>query len=93
LKAQRRVVLSSLYWGTEPKPLELLDALKQSLTKSKDLSVTILLDYLRGTRNTSKTRGIITSSVTLLTSIINEFPEQVREIFHSISFSPLSNSN
>jgi CDP-diacylglycerol--glycerol-3-phosphate 3-phosphatidyltransferase len=39
--------------------------------------VTLLLDYLRGTRNTAHTKHVTQSSVTLLLPLLREFPNRV----------------
>jgi phosphatidylserine/phosphatidylglycerophosphate/cardiolipin synthase-like enzyme len=49
-KAERRVVLSSLYLGTGPHEQALVAALQQRMQQRPELKVDVMLDYLRGTR-------------------------------------------
>lgn len=48
--ARHRVVLSSLYLGDTPEGRTLVDCLRYTCSTHPDIKVTILLDYLRGTR-------------------------------------------
>jgi CDP-diacylglycerol--glycerol-3-phosphate 3-phosphatidyltransferase len=84
LKAEKHVLLASLYIGNEPKPIELVNALHSALRANESLQVTLLLDYLRGTRNTAHTKHVTQSSVTLLLPLLREFPDRVRcHFFHT----------
>jgi len=53
-------------------------ALHTALRANAALHVTVLLDYLRGTRNTAHIKHAPQSSVTLLLPLVQEFPERVR---------------
>jgi hypothetical protein len=57
-------------------------ALRTALTNNRALHVTLLLDYLRGTRNTAQ-HGT-QSSVTLLLPLVQAFPDRVRPLFRSL---------
>ncbi|KND04806.1 CDP-diacylglycerol--glycerol-3-phosphate 3-phosphatidyltransferase [Spizellomyces punctatus DAOM BR117] len=74
--AKRRIVLASLYLGAGEGRVR--DALKTALTKNKDLEVHILLDYFRGTR------GPKDSSVSLLSPLVQAYPERVKiSLYHT----------
>ena len=55
-----------------------VEALHISLRAHSSLRVTLLLDYLRGTRNTAKPKHAVQSSVTLLLPLLREFPDRVK---------------
>eukprot|EP00069_Balaena_mysticetus_P020890 bmy_13149T0 len=81
--AKRRVVMASLYLGTGPLEQELVDCLESTLEKSlqakfpSDLRVSILLDFMRGSRGRKNSR-------TMLLPLLQRFPEQVRvSLFHT----------
>ncbi|XP_036194886.1 CDP-diacylglycerol--glycerol-3-phosphate 3-phosphatidyltransferase, mitochondrial [Myotis myotis] len=81
--AKRRVVMASLYLGTGPLEQELVDCLESTLEKSlqakcpSDLKVSILLDFMRGSRGRKNSR-------TMLLPLLQRFPEQVRvSLFHT----------
>ncbi|XP_006869716.1 PREDICTED: CDP-diacylglycerol--glycerol-3-phosphate 3-phosphatidyltransferase, mitochondrial [Chrysochloris asiatica] len=81
--ARRRVVMASLYLGTGPLEQELVDCLENTLEESLqaklpcDLKVSILLDFMRGSRGRKNSR-------TMLLPLLQRFPEQVRvSLFHT----------
>ncbi|XP_054831964.1 CDP-diacylglycerol--glycerol-3-phosphate 3-phosphatidyltransferase, mitochondrial isoform X1 [Eublepharis macularius] len=81
--AKKRVVLASLYLGTGPLEQELVDCIETALERSlqacdpSSLSVSILLDFTRGSRGQKNSR-------TMLLPILRRFPEQVRvSLFHT----------
>ncbi|CAK6438576.1 unnamed protein product [Pipistrellus nathusii] len=81
--ARRRVVMASLYLGTGPLEQELVDCLESTLEKSlqakgpSDLKVSILLDFMRGSRGRKNSR-------TMLLPLLRRFPAQVRvSLFHT----------
>ncbi|KAI8098751.1 uncharacterized protein BX664DRAFT_319510 [Halteromyces radiatus] len=77
LLAKQRIFIAALYIGQSEK--ELVDTIRQALSQSKQLQVHILIDCLRGTR-TSKGE----SSATLLTSLLQEYPNQVQvSMYHT----------
>ncbi|KAJ3087086.1 CDP-diacylglycerol--glycerol-3-phosphate 3-phosphatidyltransferase [Quaeritorhiza haematococci] len=77
LNAQKRVVLASLYIGSEQ--TELIDVLRKALMTNPELTVDILIDYLRGTRG-----GPFRSSAGLLQPLIDQFPTRVRvHLYHT----------
>lgn len=51
--------------------------------------VTLLLDYLRGTRNTAHTKHVTQSSVTLLLPLLREFPDRVSVSLNGARTNPL----
>jgi CDP-diacylglycerol--glycerol-3-phosphate 3-phosphatidyltransferase len=53
LKARKRILLSSLYLGTGQNEKQIISNLDKALSENSDLTVTILIDYLRGTRGSS----------------------------------------
>jgi CDP-diacylglycerol--glycerol-3-phosphate 3-phosphatidyltransferase len=72
---KQRILISSLYLGTESLEQELVNIINQSLSENKDLSVKILLDFTRGLR------GEINSK-TILQSLITVYAEQVHAFFY-----------
>ncbi|XP_048345752.1 CDP-diacylglycerol--glycerol-3-phosphate 3-phosphatidyltransferase, mitochondrial [Sphaerodactylus townsendi] len=81
--AKKRVVLASLYLGTGPLEQELVDCIETTLERSlqacdsSNLSVSILLDFTRGSRGAKNSR-------TMLLPLLRRFPEQVRvSLFHT----------
>ncbi|KAK4331958.1 CDP-diacylglycerol--glycerol-3-phosphate 3-phosphatidyltransferase [Rhodotorula toruloides] len=76
-KARRRIFIASLYVGKEEK--ELVAALHSALRANPDLRVSILVDYLRSTREHPSP-----SSASLLASLSAAFPSQVDiRLFHT----------
>ncbi|XP_042308518.1 CDP-diacylglycerol--glycerol-3-phosphate 3-phosphatidyltransferase, mitochondrial [Sceloporus undulatus] len=81
--AKHRVVLASLYLGTGPLEQELVDCIEMALERSlqgcgtSSLTVSILLDFTRGSRGRKNSR-------TMLLPLLKRFPEQVRvSLFHT----------
>eukprot|EP01129_Flabellula_baltica_P014175 TRINITY_DN6734_c0_g1_i1.p1 TRINITY_DN6734_c0_g1~~TRINITY_DN6734_c0_g1_i1.p1 ORF type:complete len:399 (+),score=84.52 TRINITY_DN6734_c0_g1_i1:589-1785(+) len=74
--AQERIVVSSLYIGVDEYSVKLRDAIEKRLGENKELKVTILVDYLRGTR---MEKG--SSSFYLLEGLKLRFPGQVEVLF------------
>lgn len=64
-KAQRRIVLTSLYLGSGDMEQKLVATLRDTIQARKDVKVSILLDYLRGTRGVAEGK----SSICLLRDI------------------------
>uniref|UniRef100_A0AC35GKD4 CDP-diacylglycerol--glycerol-3-phosphate 3-phosphatidyltransferase n=1 Tax=Panagrolaimus sp. PS1159 TaxID=55785 RepID=A0AC35GKD4_9BILA len=62
--SKKRVIFSSLYLGTGDLEVDLINTLKESLESNPDIKISILLDYLRGTRPSP-----VKSSATLLSTI------------------------
>ncbi|GAA6047529.1 hypothetical protein JCM3770_005792 [Rhodotorula araucariae] len=76
-RARRRIFIASLYVGKEEK--ELVSALHAALRANPALRVTLLVDYLRSTREHPGT-----SSTALLASLTAAFPDQVDlRLFHT----------
>ncbi|ORY07101.1 mitochondrial CDP-diacylglycerol--glycerol-3-phosphate 3-phosphatidyltransferase [Basidiobolus meristosporus CBS 931.73] len=71
LRAKHRVELGALYIGTGES--ELIHTLHQALVKNKDLKVRLVLDGLRGTRESATGA----SSATMLLPLVKEFPGRV----------------
>uniref|UniRef100_A0A914ZA49 CDP-diacylglycerol--glycerol-3-phosphate 3-phosphatidyltransferase n=1 Tax=Panagrolaimus superbus TaxID=310955 RepID=A0A914ZA49_9BILA len=65
--SKKRVIFSSLYLGTGDLELDLVNTLKEALETNPALKISILLDYLRGTRPSPEK-----SSATLLSSIADK---------------------
>ncbi|SAL95652.1 hypothetical protein [Absidia glauca] len=77
LSAKERIFIAALYIGQSEK--ELVDTIRQALSRSKQLQVHILIDCLRGTR-TSKSE----SSATLLATLLRDYPDQVQvSMYHT----------
>ena len=75
--AKKRIYLSSLYIGKSEH--ELVSCLREALQKNRDLSVSILTDALRGTRETPKA-----SCASLLAPLARDFPTQVEiRMYHT----------
>ncbi|XP_035695175.1 CDP-diacylglycerol--glycerol-3-phosphate 3-phosphatidyltransferase, mitochondrial-like [Branchiostoma floridae] len=75
--AEKRIVLSSLYLGNGPLEQELVAALHTQLERVRDLQVTVLLDYTRGSRGTNNSR-------TLLLPLLQNFPDRVQvSLYHT----------
>ncbi|PVU95728.1 hypothetical protein BB561_001629 [Smittium simulii] len=70
LNAKTRVVLSSLYIGTSE--VELIKTIHIALSNNKQLQVTILVDYLRGTRAEKNGK----STAYMLNKLIKKFGSQ-----------------
>lgn len=68
-----RISLASLYFGTGQKEREIVEEIRSACKRNPELKVSVLLDHSRGTRK-SPLDG--TSSMSMLTSLCNEFPEQ-----------------
>ncbi|KAG0151993.1 hypothetical protein CROQUDRAFT_71298 [Cronartium quercuum f. sp. fusiforme G11] len=76
-QARRRIFIASLYVGKEEH--ELLNALYQSLKSNHTLRLTIVVDYLRSTREDPKP-----SSASLLATLKANFPNQVEvALYHT----------
>ncbi|XP_021955385.1 CDP-diacylglycerol--glycerol-3-phosphate 3-phosphatidyltransferase, mitochondrial [Folsomia candida] len=65
-KATRRVSLASLYLGSGPQELELVQALEENGASNKNLKIKVLLDFTRGSR------GLAISSRTMLLPLISK---------------------
>ncbi|RCH85938.1 CDP-diacylglycerol--glycerol-3-phosphate 3-phosphatidyltransferase [Rhizopus azygosporus] len=77
LSAKERVFIAALYIGHSEK--ELVDTIRTALSQSSTLQVHILIDCLRGTRN-SKGQ----SSATLLLPLIQDYPKQIKvSLYHT----------
>uniref|UniRef100_A0A8D0H3C1 CDP-diacylglycerol--glycerol-3-phosphate 3-phosphatidyltransferase n=1 Tax=Sphenodon punctatus TaxID=8508 RepID=A0A8D0H3C1_SPHPU len=81
--AKQRVVMASLYLGTGPLEQELVDCIEETLELSQQagvppaLTVSILLDFTRGSRGSKNSR-------TMLLPLLRRFPAQVRvSLFHT----------
>ncbi|KPP61355.1 CDP-diacylglycerol--glycerol-3-phosphate 3-phosphatidyltransferase, mitochondrial-like, partial [Scleropages formosus] len=81
--ARRRVVMASLYLGTGPLEQDLVDCLQEALERSQsvddphDLTVSILLDYTRGSRGKQNSR-------TMLLPLLRCFPDRIRvALYHT----------
>ncbi|CAK1366191.1 CDP-diacylglycerol--glycerol-3-phosphate 3-phosphatidyltransferase [Cercospora beticola] len=76
--AKRRVYLSTLYIGKSEH--EFIDTIRQALKSNPDLQVSLLTDYLRGTREAPNP-----SCASLLASLIQEFgPDRVEvRLYHT----------
>ncbi|XP_029105924.1 CDP-diacylglycerol--glycerol-3-phosphate 3-phosphatidyltransferase, mitochondrial isoform X1 [Scleropages formosus] len=81
--ARRRVVMASLYLGTGPLEQDLVDCLQEALERSQsvddphDLTVSILLDYTRGSRGKQNSR-------TMLLPLLRRFPDRMRvALYHT----------
>ncbi|GAA5991383.1 hypothetical protein JCM10908_003286 [Rhodotorula pacifica] len=73
--AKRRIFIASLYVGKEEK--KLVQTLHQALRANPNLQLTVLVDYLRSTRE-------LPSSASLLASLAAAFPKQVDlRLFHT----------
>ncbi|KAI9023300.1 hypothetical protein DFJ74DRAFT_606093, partial [Hyaloraphidium curvatum] len=80
--ARKRVVLSSLYIGSEQH--ELIQTLRDSLAENPSLEVQILIDALRGTRAKGGE-----SSVSLLRPLAKEFPRRASvALYHTPALGP-----
>jgi len=82
-KAKKRIVLTSLYLGTDSLERELVDVIHRRVHNENrladgDLTVRVLLDYSRGSR------GKKSSSRTILLPLVTDFPDHVKvSLFHS----------
>ncbi|KAJ3607944.1 hypothetical protein NHX12_024995 [Muraenolepis orangiensis] len=81
--AKRRVVMASLYLGTGPLEQELVDCVEEALVRSQDqgdgpaLKVSILLDYMRGSRGQLNSR-------TMLLPLLQRYASQMRvSLYHT----------
>ncbi|KAJ2394526.1 CDP-diacylglycerol--glycerol-3-phosphate 3-phosphatidyltransferase [Coemansia sp. RSA 2559] len=83
-RARRRVVLSSLYIGSEE--TELVEYLDRALNKNPDLEVLILLDCLRGTR----IDGAGKSSTSLLAPLVKRHANVRVALYHTPALSGLN---
>ncbi|KAF4548115.1 CDP-diacylglycerol--glycerol-3-phosphate 3-phosphatidyltransferase-like protein [Elsinoe fawcettii] len=70
LHAKRSVFLSTLYIGKEE--TDFIDTIRQALRRNPQLRVSILTDYLRGTRENPQR-----SCATLLAELYKEYPKRV----------------
>ncbi|GAA5866324.1 hypothetical protein JCM3774_006616 [Rhodotorula dairenensis] len=76
--AKRRIFIASLYIGKEEK--ELVQTLHEALRANPDLHLTVLVDYLRSTRELPRA----VSSASLLGSLAAAFPDRVDlRLFHT----------
>ncbi|OCF42488.1 CDP-diacylglycerol-glycerol-3-phosphate 3-phosphatidyltransferase [Kwoniella heveanensis CBS 569] len=78
-RAKRRVIISSLYIGTEES--ELVEVIRKVLASNPQLRVTFILDYHRATRLSSPTASGSTSSLPpstahLLLPLVESFPDR-----------------
>jgi len=71
--SKHRISLASLYFGTGKKETEIVEEIRTACVRNPKLQVRILLDHSRGTRK-SPIDG--TSSISMLSSLCNEFPGQ-----------------
>ncbi|KAI5365474.1 putative phospholipase D/Transphosphatidylase, CDP-alcohol phosphatidyltransferase class-II family [Septoria linicola] len=76
--AKRRIYLSTLYIGKSEH--EFIDTIRQALKSNPDLKVSLLTDYLRGTREAPNP-----SCASLLASLVEEFgPDRVEvRLYHT----------
>ncbi|CAL8282819.1 unnamed protein product [Merluccius merluccius] len=81
--AKRRVVMASLYLGTGPLEQELVDCVEEALARSQQqgdgpaLKVSILLDYMRGSRGKLNSRS-------MLLPLLQRYASQVRvSLYHT----------
>ncbi|RWS11135.1 CDP-diacylglycerol--glycerol-3-phosphate 3-phosphatidyltransferase-like protein, partial [Dinothrombium tinctorium] len=73
-KSKQRIVLSSLYIGTNKMEKELMLSIKKTMEQQSNLKLTVLVDYMRGNRlNDSK--DTTSSTKALLQPLINERSE------------------
>lgn len=81
--ATSRIVLASLYLGSDDKERQLVADLRTALLHNPHLHVHILLDFLRGTRGYPD--GSSSSSASLLEPLVREFGvERVRvSLYHT----------
>lgn len=63
--------------GVEPECKELVACMRNALQANPDLEVTILSDFLRGTRGIRKSED----SLTMLFPLLKEFPKNVKLLF------------
>ncbi|KAK4057730.1 CDP-diacylglycerol--glycerol-3-phosphate 3-phosphatidyltransferase [Microbotryomycetes sp. JL221] len=76
-QARHRIFIASLYIGKEEH--ELIDTLASSLERNPQLQVTILLDYLRSTRELPRP-----CSASLAASLVARFPKQCQvRLYHT----------
>ncbi|KAK0289486.1 CDP-diacylglycerol--glycerol-3-phosphate 3-phosphatidyltransferase [Friedmanniomyces endolithicus] len=76
-KARRRVYLSTLYVGKTEH--ELINTIRTALKTNPTLTVSVLTDYLRGTREAPDP-----SCASLLASLITDFPDRVEvRLYHT----------
>ncbi|XP_030196436.1 CDP-diacylglycerol--glycerol-3-phosphate 3-phosphatidyltransferase, mitochondrial isoform X1 [Gadus morhua] len=81
--AERRVVMASLYLGTGQLEQELVDCVEEALARSQQpgdgpaLQVSILLDYMRGSRGRQNSR-------TMLLPLLQRYASQMRvSLYHT----------
>ncbi|KAA1075215.1 CDP-diacylglycerol--glycerol-3-phosphate 3-phosphatidyltransferase [Puccinia graminis f. sp. tritici] len=78
-RAKKRIFIASLYVGKEER--NLIEALREALETNKEIKLTILVDYLRSTREHGRTREC---SASLLRTLKIRFPDQVEiRLFHT----------
>jgi len=81
--AKKRIVLTSLYLGTDSLEQELVEVIRQRVNAEHrggdgDLHVRVLLDYSRGSR------GKKSSSRSILLPLVQDFPDIIKvSLFHS----------
>ncbi|KAL9647417.1 hypothetical protein ABK040_006780 [Willaertia magna] len=68
-QSKNRIILSSLYLGIGENELNLIKEIDNSLNENKELKITILLDYLRGTRLSQDNK----SSLNILLPLITKY--------------------
>lgn len=77
--ARRRIVLASLYFGTDERERELVDDLHVALARSPELRVQIVLDYSRARRRTRNG-----TSVTFLAGLLRDHGDRVQLHLHQM---------
>ncbi|OCF55551.1 CDP-diacylglycerol-glycerol-3-phosphate 3-phosphatidyltransferase [Kwoniella mangroviensis CBS 10435] len=75
-RAKRRVLISSLYIGTEE--AELVESIRQALTNNPQLRTVFILDYHRSTRlsRNSSSSSLPPSTAHLLLPLVETFPDR-----------------
>lgn len=63
--AKHRISLASLYLGIGKLETELVDVIKKNMNDNENLNVNILLDYTRGTRGQTNSKGMLMPLVSL----------------------------
>ncbi|PRP84281.1 phosphatidylglycerophosphate synthase 1 [Planoprotostelium fungivorum] len=80
-QADRRITITSLYLGTGEREKQMVEHLKESITRRPDMQINILLDALRGTRSN---RDGDSSQSLLYRELSSKFPKNVRcHFFHT----------
>eukprot|EP01114_Cavostelium_apophysatum_P002716 TRINITY_DN12400_c0_g1_i1.p1 TRINITY_DN12400_c0_g1~~TRINITY_DN12400_c0_g1_i1.p1 ORF type:complete len:490 (-),score=101.35 TRINITY_DN12400_c0_g1_i1:264-1733(-) len=81
-KSKNRIVISTLYLGTGKQEKELVDLLLEAKSKNPGLKITILLDYLRGTRLEDSQKNSVQLLLPLLTTKDETTPSDVSILFY-----------